>query len=89
MLMIFSEFDKYQISLGTLRKPPPVPRSKDDLTEWEFKDNLEPGKTYSVVVKTVSGKVTSWPVSSEVTLGRNIIRFKLPRPTTQSCILKL
>ncbi|XP_048517675.1 tyrosine-protein phosphatase 10D isoform X2 [Dendroctonus ponderosae] len=63
-----SEFDKYQISLGTLRKPPPVPRSKDDLTEWEFKDNLEPGKTYSVVVKTVSGKVTSWPVSSEVTL---------------------
>ncbi|CAG9762794.1 unnamed protein product [Ceutorhynchus assimilis] len=63
-----SEFDKYQISLGTLRKPPPVPRSKDDPTDWEFKDNLEPGKTYSVIVKTVSGKVTSWPVSEPVTL---------------------
>ncbi|XP_060530895.1 tyrosine-protein phosphatase 10D-like isoform X2 [Cylas formicarius] len=63
-----SEFDKYQISLATLRKPTPVPRSKDDPTFWEFKDNLEPGKTYSVVVKTVSGKVTSWPVSAEVTL---------------------
>ncbi|XP_066154391.1 tyrosine-protein phosphatase 10D isoform X4 [Euwallacea fornicatus] len=63
-----SEFDKYQISLGTLRKPPPVPRSKDEPTNWEFRDNLEPGKTYSVVVKTVSGKVTSWPVTGEVTL---------------------
>ncbi|CAH1184607.1 unnamed protein product [Phyllotreta striolata] len=63
-----SEFDKYQISLGTVRKPPPVPRSKEDPTFWEFKDNLEPGKTYSVVVKTVSGKVTSWPVTGEVTL---------------------
>ncbi|KAL1506354.1 hypothetical protein ABEB36_005735 [Hypothenemus hampei] len=63
-----SEFDKYQISLGTLRKPPPVPRPKDEPTDWEFKDNLEPGKPYSVVVKTVSGKVTSWPVTGEVTL---------------------
>ncbi|XP_050304199.1 tyrosine-protein phosphatase 10D isoform X2 [Anthonomus grandis grandis] len=63
-----SEFDKYQISLGTLRKPPPVPRPKDEPTDWEFKDNLEPGKTYAVVVKTVSGKVTSWPVQAEVTL---------------------
>nr|XP_023013330.1 tyrosine-protein phosphatase 10D isoform X2 [Leptinotarsa decemlineata] len=63
-----SEFDKYQISLGTVRKPPPVPRSREDPTFWEFKDNLEPGKTYSVVIKTVSGKVTSWPVTSDVTL---------------------
>lgn len=65
-----SEFDKYQISLGTVRKQPVVPRSKDEPTYWEFKDNLEPGKTYSVVVKTVSGKVTSWPVSAEVTLSK-------------------
>ncbi|XP_076252451.1 protein tyrosine phosphatase 10D isoform X4 [Rhynchophorus ferrugineus] len=63
-----SEFDKYHISLGTIRKIPPYHRLRDEPTFWEFKDNLEPGKTYSVVVKTVSGKVTSWPVSAEVTL---------------------
>nr|CAH7752185.1 unnamed protein product [Callosobruchus chinensis] len=61
-----SEFDKYQISLGT-KKTPPVPRPKEESTQLEF-NNLEPGKTYSVIVKTVSGKVTSWPVSAEVTL---------------------
>uniref|UniRef100_A0A6P7G206 protein-tyrosine-phosphatase n=1 Tax=Diabrotica virgifera virgifera TaxID=50390 RepID=A0A6P7G206_DIAVI len=70
-----SEFDKYQVSLGTVRKPPPVPRSKEDPTFWEFKDNLEPGKTYSVVVKTVSGKVTSWPVSADVTLKPLPVRY--------------
>ncbi|VEN46401.1 unnamed protein product [Callosobruchus maculatus] len=61
-----SEFDKYQISLGT-KKTPPVPRPREESTQLEF-NNLEPGKTYSVIVKTVSGKVTSWPVSAEVTL---------------------
>lgn len=65
-----SEFDKYQLSLVTTRKPPPVPRPKEDPTHWEFKDNLEPGKTYSVVIKTVSGKVTSWPVTGDVTLSK-------------------
>lgn len=75
-MSLTSEFDKYQISLGNLRKPPPVPRSKDEPTDWEFKDNLEPGKTYSVVVKTVSGKVTSWPVSGDVTLG-NLAIFSM------------
>ncbi|XP_030754681.1 tyrosine-protein phosphatase 10D-like [Sitophilus oryzae] len=63
-----SEFDKYHISLGTIRKLPPYHRLRDEPTFWEFKDNLEPGKTYSVVVKTVSGKVTSWPVTADVTL---------------------
>ncbi|CAH1159779.1 unnamed protein product [Phaedon cochleariae] len=79
-----SEFDKYQISLGTVRKPPPVPRSKDDPTFWEFKDNLEPGKTYSVVVKTVSGKVTSWPLTGEVTLEPLPVKNlrSTPDPTT-------
>lgn len=62
------EFDRYQISLGTIRKLPPVTRLKNESTHWQFKDNLEPGKTYSVIVKTVSGKVTSWPTSTEVTL---------------------
>lgn len=63
-----SEFDKYQISLGSNRRLAPVTRNRDDETRWEFKD-LEPGKTYQVVVKTVSGKVTSWPASGDVTLS--------------------
>ncbi|XP_076291656.1 protein tyrosine phosphatase 10D isoform X2 [Lasioglossum baleicum] len=62
-----SEFDKYQISLGGNRRLTPVTRNRDDESKWEFKD-LEPGKTYQVVVKTVSGKVTSWPASGDVTL---------------------
>ena len=62
-----SEFDKYQISLGGNRRLAPVTRNRDDESKCEFKD-LEPGKTYQVVVKTVSGKVTSWPASGDVTL---------------------
>ncbi|XP_076636751.1 protein tyrosine phosphatase 10D isoform X1 [Colletes latitarsis] len=62
-----SEFDKYQISLGGNRRVAPVTRNRDDENKWESKD-LEPGKTYQVVVKTVSGKVTSWPASGDVTL---------------------
>ncbi|XP_071875823.1 protein tyrosine phosphatase 10D isoform X5 [Bombus fervidus] len=62
-----SEFDKYQISLGGNRRLAPVTRNRDDESKWEFKD-LEPGKTYQVVVKTVSGKVTSWPANGDVTL---------------------
>lgn len=63
-----SEFDKYQISLGGNRRLAPVTRNKDDESKLEFKD-LEPGKTYQVVVKTVSGKVTSWPANGDVTLS--------------------
>ncbi|KAF5292505.1 hypothetical protein FQR65_LT01650 [Abscondita terminalis] len=63
-----SEFDKYQISLGSVRKQAPVTKLREEPSYWEFKDNLEPGKTYQVIVKTVSGKVTSWPMSADVTL---------------------
>ncbi|XP_058789130.1 tyrosine-protein phosphatase 10D isoform X3 [Phymastichus coffea] len=62
-----SEFDKYQISLAGNRRFTPVTRNREDDTKWDFKD-LEPGKTYQVVVKTFSGKVSSWPASKDVTL---------------------
>ncbi|XP_008203382.1 tyrosine-protein phosphatase 10D isoform X5 [Nasonia vitripennis] len=62
-----SEFDKYQISLAGNRRFAPVTRNREDECRWEFKD-LEPGKTYQVVVKTFSGKVSSWPASKDVTL---------------------
>lgn len=70
VLIFYSEFDKYQISLGSVRKQAPVTRSREESPYWEFKDNLEPGKTYQVIVKTVSGKVTSWPMNADVTLSK-------------------
>ena len=64
-----SEFDKYQVSLSSSRRQQGVLKNEDGgPVSLEFKDNLEPGKTYQVVVKTVSGKVTSWPATADVTL---------------------
>lgn len=63
-----SEFDKYQISISTSRRQQTVPRSNENYAYLDFKENLEPGRTYQVIVKTVSGKVTSWPASGDVTL---------------------
>lgn len=42
------------------------------LTQWcDVYDTqlLQPGRTYQVLVKTVSGKVASWPASVNVTLS--------------------
>lgn len=63
-----SEFDKYQVSISTSRRQQTVPRTGNSVAWLEFNDNLEPGKTYQVIVKTVSGKVTSWPATADVTL---------------------
>lgn len=63
-----SEFDKYQVSISTSRRQQNVPRTGDAVSWLEFKENLEPGRTYQVTVKTVSGKVTSWPATGDVTL---------------------
>lgn len=63
-----SEFDKYQVSISNSRRQQNVPRTGDAVTWLEFRDNLEPGRTYQVTVKTVSGKVTSWPATGDVTL---------------------
>ncbi|XP_053209965.1 tyrosine-protein phosphatase 10D-like [Panonychus citri] len=42
-----------------------IPKSvpKDAPRMVTFNENLEPGKTYEVVVKTVSDNVASWPVT--------------------------
>ncbi|XP_075214257.1 protein tyrosine phosphatase 10D isoform X3 [Lycorma delicatula] len=66
-----SEFDKYQVMINSPRRPGPlipIMRNRDEPTEWEFHENLVPGQTYSVLGKTVSGKVTSWPATVNVTL---------------------
>lgn len=64
----------------TARRAVPVTRMLTDPLWWDFRDiGLEPGRTYQVVVKTVSGKVTSWPASGNVTLSKffNLIFVKL------------
>ncbi|XP_052855612.1 tyrosine-protein phosphatase 10D isoform X1 [Drosophila gunungcola] len=63
-----SEFDKYQVSVATTRRQSTVPRSNEPVAFYDFRDIVEPGETFNVIVKTVSGKVTSWPASGDVTL---------------------
>lgn len=61
--------------INSPRKPGPsipIMRNRDEPTEWEFHENLVPGQTYSVLGKTVSGKVTSWPATVNVTLSQYI-----------------
>ncbi|CAB4065344.1 PTPRB [Lepeophtheirus salmonis] len=62
-----TEFDRYQVAIGIRRKTPQiVDRDKRPL-EAKFVENLKPGHTYQVVVKTVSGSVASWPATGNVT----------------------
>lgn len=61
-----SEFDRYQVSLGVRHALPKVVL-KNEPRIAHFSEDLEPGKTYEVVVKTVSGNVASWPVTGNIT----------------------
>lgn len=63
-----SEFDKYQVSLSNSRRQQNVARTEETVNWLEFKENLDPGRTYQVTVKTVSGKVTSWPATGDITI---------------------
>lgn len=62
-----TEFDRYQLSLGTKIASGPKIVPKDEERMVKFDEGLEPGRTYEVVVKTVSGNVNSWAVSSNIT----------------------
>lgn len=70
-----SEFDKYQVSLSTSRRQSTVQRTNDAIASFDFRDIMEPGKTFNVIVKTVSGKVTSWPATGDVTLRPLPVRY--------------
>lgn len=61
-----TEFDRYQLSLGAKTTGPKIV-PKDDERVAKFDEGLEAGRTYEVVVKTVSGNVASWAVSSNIT----------------------
>lgn len=49
------------------RRLAPAVRARNDTPECAF-DGLEPGARYTVTVKTMSGKVTSWPSHADLTL---------------------
>lgn len=61
-----SEFDRYQLSLGSKASGPKIV-PKDEERVARFDEGLEPGRTYEVLVKTVSGNVASWPISANIT----------------------
>lgn len=61
-----TEFDRYQVAIGIRRKTPQIILRGAALSA-RFTENLKPGRTYQVVVKTVSGSVASWPATGNVT----------------------
>ena len=57
---------RYQVAIDIRRKNPLTVERGSPLVA-KFTENLSPGKTYQVVVKTVSGSVASWPATGNVT----------------------
>ena len=52
--------------MGTGRQPPIIV-GRDDPRVAVFNEGLEPGRTYPVLVKTLSGNVASWPATANIT----------------------
>uniref|UniRef100_A0A6A7G6Z0 protein-tyrosine-phosphatase n=2 Tax=Hirondellea gigas TaxID=1518452 RepID=A0A6A7G6Z0_9CRUS len=63
---IKGEFDRYQLSLR-VKKQAPIIVDSTAMREAEFSNGIEPGRTYTVLVKTVAVNVASWPTSGNVT----------------------
>ncbi|XP_015930334.2 tyrosine-protein phosphatase 10D isoform X2 [Parasteatoda tepidariorum] len=61
-----SEFDRYQVALG-IRNSVRQTIGRTEKRIALFDENLEPGRTYEVIVKTVSGNVASWPAAVNIT----------------------
>lgn len=62
----FSEFDRYQVALSIRHSLRQIV-GKDEERVATFDQDMEPGHTYEVTVKTVSGNVASWPVMGNIT----------------------
>lgn len=66
-----SEFEKYQVSVsggGAARRLSPLLLGRDEEPSCWFR-RLDPGAHYSLTVKTMAGKVTSWPAALDLTLS--------------------
>lgn len=62
-----SEFEKYQVELSSRNESAQF-IEKGAPRAVNFTDKLDPGQTYQVLVKTVSGSVSSWPADVNVTI---------------------
>ncbi|XP_067145114.1 tyrosine-protein phosphatase 10D-like [Centruroides vittatus] len=61
-----SEFDKYQVSLGSRSQiGQMIDRNEECMVV--FDKDLDPGHTYEVIVKTISGNVRSWEITKNIT----------------------
>ena len=65
-----SEYDRYQVAIGIRRKSPQI-IEKGAPRVAKFSTDILPGRTYQVVVKTVSGSVASRPAERNVTTRPN------------------
>ena len=65
-LVTCANIPRYQVAIDIRRKNPLIVERGAPLVA-KFTENLVPGKTYQVVVKTVSGSVASWPATGNVT----------------------
>lgn len=70
----FTEFDEYEVmvqsesgSLEYVQQQRVKRRSDGYMNEFSTETSLQPGQTYQVTVKTVSGKAKSWPETIYVT----------------------
>ncbi|XP_030379316.1 tyrosine-protein phosphatase 10D [Scaptodrosophila lebanonensis] len=70
----YSEYDSFQVSLSSSLRPFHVPRTDAPYVYFDYPEFLESGKTYTVVVKTISDSVNSWPASALVTLRPRPVR---------------
>lgn len=64
-----SEFDRYQVALG-IRNSVRQTIGRTEKSIAFFDENLEPGRTYEVIAKTVSGNVASWPATVNITTSK-------------------
>ncbi|CAM1318251.1 Uncharacterised protein g6905 [Pycnogonum litorale] len=62
-----TEFDRYQVSIGIRRISPQTVAKDAPSRVATFDFGLLPGRTYKVIVKTMSGNVQSWPAAGNVT----------------------
>ena len=61
-----SEFDRYTVAIGIRRKTPQTIDRGQPLVA-HFTENLHPGQTYKVVVKSHIKDIASWPATGNVT----------------------
>lgn len=64
-----TDFDEYEVTIENSFElfQQYVSRTGDVINSFGTRNNVEPGQTYHVTVKTVSGNVTSWPETLNVT----------------------